>query len=67
MVVRGGIRRGRQAGFTYLGLIIFVTIIGLVGAATLKIGALPSAQRSTATRPRRRKAPRPIRHRSRNC
>jgi type II secretory pathway pseudopilin PulG len=40
MVVRGGIRRGRQAGFTYLGLIIFVTIIGLVGAATLKIGAL---------------------------
>jgi len=40
MVVREGIRRGRQAGFTYLGLIIFVTIIGLVGAATLKIGAL---------------------------
>jgi type II secretory pathway pseudopilin PulG len=40
MVVRGAIRRGRQAGFTYLGLIIFVTIIGLVGAATLKIGAL---------------------------
>jgi type II secretory pathway pseudopilin PulG len=40
MVVRGAIRRGHQAGFTYLGLIIFVTIIGLVGAATLKIGAL---------------------------
>jgi type II secretory pathway pseudopilin PulG len=40
MVVRAGIRRGRQAGFTYLGLIIFVTIIGLVGAATLKTGAL---------------------------
>ena len=40
MVIRAGIRRGRQAGFTYLGLIIFVTIIGLVGAATLKIGAL---------------------------
>jgi type II secretory pathway pseudopilin PulG len=40
MVVRAGIPRGRQAGFTYLGLIIFVTIIGLVGAATLKIGAL---------------------------
>ncbi|MBD8565212.1 type II secretion system protein [Oxalobacteraceae sp. CFBP 8763] len=40
MVVRAGLRRGRQAGFTYLGLIIFVTIIGLVGAATLKIGAL---------------------------
>jgi len=33
-------RARRQAGFTYLGLIIFVTIIGLVGAATLKIGAL---------------------------
>lgn len=29
-----------QAGFTYLGLIIFVFIVGLVGAATLKIGAL---------------------------
>lgn len=33
-------RHRRQAGFTYLGLIIFVTIIGLVGAATLKVGAL---------------------------
>lgn len=33
-------RARRQAGFTYLGLIIFVAIIGLVGAATLKIGAL---------------------------
>ncbi len=32
--------RPRQAGFTYLGLIIFVFIVGLVGAATLKIGAL---------------------------
>jgi type II secretory pathway pseudopilin PulG len=32
-------RRG-QAGFTYLGLIIFVTLIGMVGAATLKVGAL---------------------------
>ncbi|WP_212760910.1 type II secretion system protein [Telluria aromaticivorans] len=30
----------RQAGFTYLGLIIFVFIIGLVGAATMKVGAL---------------------------
>lgn len=30
----------RQAGFTYIGLIVFVTIIGLVGAATLKVGAL---------------------------
>lgn len=30
----------RQAGFTYLGLIIFVFILGMVGAATLKIGSL---------------------------
>ena len=29
-----------QGGFTYLGLIILVCVIGLVGAATLKIGAL---------------------------
>lgn len=29
-----------QAGFTYLGLIIFVFILGMVGAATLKIGSL---------------------------
>lgn len=29
-----------QRGFTYLGLIILVAIIGLVGAATLKIGSL---------------------------
>jgi type II secretory pathway pseudopilin PulG len=32
--------RPRQGGFTYLGLIILVTVIGLVGAATLKVGAL---------------------------
>ena len=31
---------GQQAGFTYVGLIIFVAIIGLVGAATLKVGSL---------------------------
>lgn len=30
----------RQAGFTYVGMIVFVTIMGLVGAATLKVGAL---------------------------
>ncbi len=30
----------RQEGFTYLGLVIFVTIVGLVGAATLKVGSL---------------------------
>jgi type II secretory pathway pseudopilin PulG len=32
--------RRRQAGFTYLGLVILVTVIGMVGAATLKIDAL---------------------------
>jgi type II secretory pathway pseudopilin PulG len=32
--------RRREGGFTYLGLIIFVTIIGLVGAATLKVESL---------------------------
>jgi type II secretory pathway pseudopilin PulG len=32
--------RSLQGGFTYLGLIILVTVIGMVGAATLKIGAL---------------------------
>lgn len=30
----------RQHGFTYLGLIVLVTVIGLVGAATLKIDSL---------------------------
>ncbi|WP_229511168.1 MULTISPECIES: type II secretion system protein [unclassified Massilia] len=30
----------RQAGFTYVGMVVFVTIIGMVGAATLKVGAL---------------------------
>jgi type II secretory pathway pseudopilin PulG len=30
----------RQAGFTYVGLIVLVAIIGLVGAATLKADAL---------------------------
>lgn len=30
----------RQDGFTYLGMIILVTVIGMVGAATLKIDAL---------------------------
>ena len=32
--------RGRQQGFTYFGLIVLVTIIGLVGAATLKVESL---------------------------
>jgi len=32
--------RHAQGGFTYLGLIVFVFIIGLVGAATLKVEAL---------------------------
>ena len=30
----------RAGGFTYLGLIILVTVIGMVGAASLKIGSL---------------------------
>jgi len=34
------VQHGRQSGFTYLGLVIFVAIIGLVGAATLKVGSL---------------------------
>lgn len=33
-------RSPRQGGFTYLGLIILVTVIGLVGAATIKVDAL---------------------------
>ncbi|MCS0583762.1 type II secretion system GspH family protein [Massilia pinisoli] len=33
-------RARRDGGFTYLGLIILVAVIGLVGAATLKIDAL---------------------------
>lgn len=32
--------RAQQAGFTYLVLILLVAIIGMVGAASLKIGAL---------------------------
>jgi len=34
------IGRRSEGGFTYLGLIVFVFIIGLVGAATLKVEAL---------------------------
>ncbi|WP_229477230.1 type II secretion system protein [Massilia rubra] len=37
---RAAPRRQRAHGFTYLGLIILVTIIGLVGAASLKVGSL---------------------------
>ncbi|WP_229413736.1 type II secretion system protein [Massilia violaceinigra] len=33
-------RATRAGGFTYLGLIILVTVIGLVGAASLKVGSL---------------------------
>jgi type II secretory pathway pseudopilin PulG len=36
----GRARRPREGGFTYLGLIVLVTILGLVGAATLKVDAL---------------------------
>ncbi|WP_229423378.1 type II secretion system protein [Massilia frigida] len=35
-----GRRPPRAGGFTYLGLIILVTIVGLVGAASLKVGSL---------------------------
>lgn len=38
--MRTGSPRHHQQGFTYLGLIILVTVLGLVGAATLKIDAL---------------------------
>jgi type II secretory pathway pseudopilin PulG len=40
VAARRAAARFRQGGFTYLGLIFLVTIIGLVGAATLKIGSL---------------------------
>lgn len=40
------IQRKRDHGFTYVGLIILVAIIGLVAASTVKMGAL--LQRSTA-------------------
>jgi len=36
--------RRRQRGFTYLGLIILVAILGLVGAAGLKMGSLLQRQ-----------------------
>jgi type II secretory pathway pseudopilin PulG len=32
--------RGREDGFTYLALVIFITIVGMVGALTLKAEAL---------------------------
>jgi type II secretory pathway pseudopilin PulG len=38
--MRSGKAPRREAGFTYLGLVILVTVIGLVGAATLKVDAL---------------------------
>jgi type II secretory pathway pseudopilin PulG len=38
--MRSGKPPPREGGFTYLGLIILVTVIGLVGAATLKVDAL---------------------------
>ncbi|WP_229505640.1 type II secretion system protein [Massilia genomosp. 1] len=37
---RAAPRLTRAHGFTYLGLIILVTVIGLVGAASLKVGSL---------------------------
>jgi type II secretory pathway pseudopilin PulG len=39
--MRSGERRlRREAGFTYLGLVIAVAIVGMAGAATLKVDAL---------------------------
>ncbi|MFC4933166.1 type II secretion system protein [Massilia sp. GCM10023247] len=38
MVSRRGARR--DAGFTYVGLVVFVAILGLVGAATVKVDSL---------------------------
>jgi type II secretory pathway pseudopilin PulG len=35
-----GPRKRREAGFTYLALVILLAIIGLVGAATLKVDSL---------------------------
>lgn len=35
-----GVMCARQRGFTFVGLIVLVTVIGLVGAATLKIESL---------------------------
>jgi len=40
------IRNGRQHGFTYLSVVILVTIIGLVGATALRLGT--TIQRSLA-------------------
>jgi type II secretory pathway pseudopilin PulG len=37
---RGKLRLRREAGFTYLGLVIMVAIVGMAGAATLKVDAL---------------------------
>jgi type II secretory pathway pseudopilin PulG len=38
--MRNGKALRREGGFTYLGLVILVTVIGLVGAATLKVDSL---------------------------
>jgi type II secretory pathway pseudopilin PulG len=38
--MRIGSRTKSEGGFTYLGLVILVTVLGLVGAATLKIDSL---------------------------
>lgn len=44
----GGKRPGRAGGFTYVGLIILVAIIGLVAATTLRVGI--TMQRAQAER-----------------
>lgn len=38
--LRRHVRRNLRAGFTYVGLLVLVTVIGLVGAAALKVDAL---------------------------
>jgi len=40
MVARPSPAGSREAGFTYVGLVFFVAILGLVGAATLKVDSL---------------------------
>jgi len=68
-----------EAGFTYVGLIVLVAIVGLVGAATLKVDALlrraaaeqelleiGAAFSEAMPTPPRAASP-PIRPRCRNC
>ena len=40
MVARPSPAGSREAGFTYVGMVFFVAMLGLVGAATLKVDTL---------------------------